>query len=131
MRPHQNGARLAYVVVPLDGVVKREQVTYNRKGGLQKKMVEQPAGYMVYFPQGHAIRFRTKADLEAYGLHLEPEIINMDGMHARNSPMGKLMTAQDDESRKKAYVSLEDQVIKLATAHTGNVLMPEQLAAQT
>jgi hypothetical protein len=128
MRPHQNGARLSYVVVPLDGVVKRETITYNREGGLRKKTVEQPAGYMVYFPQGHALRFKTKADLEQYGLNVEPHIINMNGMHTRNSPMGKLMAAQDEEARKKAYVSLEDQVIKLATAHTGSILMPEQLS---
>jgi hypothetical protein len=128
MRPHQNGARLSYVVVPLDGVVKREQTIYTRKVGLQKRVVEQPAGYMVYFPQGHALRFRTKAELEAYGLHHEPNIINMSGMHTKNSPVGKMLAAQDDEARKKAYVSLEDQVIKLATAHTGTILMPEQLA---
>ena len=128
MRPHQNGARLSYVVVPLDGVVRRELTRYTREGGLRKQTTEQPAGYMVYFPQGHALRFKTKADLEQYGLHVEPHIINMSGMHTRNSPMGKLMAAQDEESRKKAYVSLEDQVIKLATAHTGSILMPEQLA---
>lgn len=127
MRPIQHGARLSFVVVPLQGTVKREVSTYTRKGGLQRKVVEEPAGYMVYFPQGHALRIRDKKTLEHYGLHIEPQIINMNGMHPRNSPMAKMLSAQDDESRKKAYVSLEDQVIKLATAHTGTILMPEQL----
>ena len=48
-----NGARLAYVVVDLHqsvGTVKRPVTTWTKKDGLKTKMVEEPAGYLVYFP---------------------------------------------------------------------------------
>lgn len=121
------GARLAYVVVALEGTVKREVTSWSKKAGLVKKLVEVPAGFMVYFPRGHALRIVDKAMLERYGLNGEPNIINMQGLHDPRSPVGKLMTAQDESVRQGAYADLEQMVIRLATAKTGPVLLPEQL----
>ena len=125
-----NGARLAYVVVDLSetvGSVKREVVTWTRKDGLKKKMVEEPAGYLVYFPRGHVIRLRDKEALRQYGLDGRPPIVNLQGLNDPNSPIGRMLLGQEENARRGAMETLEKQVIRLATAKTGPVLMPEQI----
>ena len=125
-----NGARLAYVVVDLHqtvGTVKREVTTWTKKDGLKRKMVEEPAGYLVYFPRGHVIRCKDKEELRRYGLDRQPPIINLQGLNDPNSPIGRMLLAQDEGTRKGAMDTMEKQVIMLATAKTGPVLMPEQL----
>lgn len=138
-----NGARLAYVATPLQGKVKREQCTMeerqsgkNRDGSprimhtLTRKDVEEPAGYMVYFPRGHAIRVRNLDDLKRYGLDKKPNIVNIDGLADRNSPLARLIMEQDAAARAGAYNDLEKAVIALATRKSGTVLMPEQVAKE-
>lgn len=129
MMPRIPGARLSFVVVDLKdmGQIEREVVHFEKGKGLVREMKTQDAGYMVYFPRGHAIRIRNDEELRRYGFHREPRIINMTGLSDPNSPVGKMMMAQDDEIRKGAYADLEKMVIRLATAKSGNVLMPEQM----
>lgn len=123
------GARLSFVVVELEGTVKRPVTKYDhKKREIKHELVEQPAGYMVYFPRGHVLRFATKEQLERYGLNRKPNIINMQGLNDPNSPIGKMLYAQDEDGRERAYADLEKQVINLATARTGVNLMPEQQA---
>lgn len=122
------GARLSFVVVALEGTVKRPVVTWTKKDGLKTKLVDKPAGFMVYFPRGHALRLEDEAALAKYGLNRKPQIINMQGLNDPNSPIGKLMMDQDAEVRQGAYVDLEQMVIRLATAKTGPVLMTEQVS---
>jgi len=89
---------------------------------------EEDAGFMVYFPRGHVIRFRNEEDMAHYNLREgEAPIINMQGLSDPNSPLGRMLSAQDDATRKGAWKTMEDQVIKLATAKTGMVIMPEQV----
>lgn len=125
------GARLAYVVVDLSesvGTVKREVITWTKKDGLKRKMQEEPAGYLVYFPRGHVIRFRDKEELRHYGLEEgKAPIVNLQGLNDPNSPIGRMLLSQDEGVRRGAMESMEKQVIRLATAKTGPVLMPEQL----
>ena len=117
-----NGTRLAFVVVPQEGSVRRPVHKFDKKGGgLQVKDVEEPAGFLVYFPRGHTIRIRTRKELVHYGLHKDPPIINLRGLHDRNSPIGKLMMSQDEASRRSAFASLEQQVIQLAQAKSGKI----------
>lgn len=128
--PGMNGARLAYVVVDLAetvGTVKREVVTWTKRDGLKKKMVEQPAGYLVYFPRGHVVRLADKEALRHYGLDGRPPIVNLQGLNDPNSPIGRMLLGQEEDARRGAMDTLEKQVIRLATAKTGPVLMPEQL----
>lgn len=128
--PGMNGARLAYVVVDLSetiGTVKREVVTWTKRDGLKKKMVEQPAGYLVYFPRGHVVRIPDKETLRHYGLDGRPPIVNLQGLNDPNSPIGRMLLGQEENARRGAMETLEKQVIRLATAKTGPVLMPEQL----
>jgi hypothetical protein len=124
----QGGARLSYVVVKLEGTVKRSVTRWDKKKReIVKEFIDQPAGYMVYFPMGHCLRMRDKAQLKQYNLHRKPRIINLEGLHDPNSPIGKMMMADDDEIRRGAYADLEKLVIRMATAKTGSVLMPEQV----
>ena len=109
------GSRLAYVVVKQDGEVKRE-VHYWTKDGIKKKLLPEDAGYLVYFPRGHAIRVRSLAQLKHYRLHKEPKIIQMEGLNDPNSPLGKMFMSQDPQLRMASYRQLEQMVIDLAQA---------------
>jgi hypothetical protein len=130
LAPGTQGARLAYVVVDLNetiGTVKREVTTWTKSGGLKRKMVEEPAGYMVYFPRGHGVRLRNKEELRQYKVDGPAPIINLQGLNDPNSPIGRMLMSQDENTRRGAMESMEKAVIRLATAKTGPVLMPEQL----
>lgn len=145
MRVSRGGARLSYVVVKVEGEVEREVCEYvspkharskngerSRRGrraqsGIVRKKIMQPGGYIVYFPRGHAVRFRDEDHLAQYGLDQEPDIINMQGLHHPKSPIGKLLLSQDSAARKGAMQDMREQVIRLATAKTGPIITPEQL----
>jgi hypothetical protein len=132
------GARLAYVVRELQGTVKREKcrLVLARKGNAKqrdqfewkKEMVEEAAGYMVYFPRGHVVRIPTRQLLQHYNLHMKPRIINLEGLSDPNSPLGRVMMAQDADARAGAMIDMETMVIQMACAKTGPQLMPEQVA---
>ncbi len=138
----QNGTRLAYVVVKIEEKLTREQYKITRrkcgvntKGDpiytheMAKHDVEEPGGFMVYFPRGHVTRMRTVEDLEHYGLKLgQAPLINLAGLNDPNSALGKLLQAQDQQGRANAWNALEQQVIRLAVAKTGPIIMPEQVA---
>ena len=131
------GARLAYVVRELQGTVKREKcklVLAKRGSGKskdqyewKKEMTEEPAGYMVYFPRGHVVRIPTRQLLEHYNLHMKPRIINLEGLTDPNSPLGRVMMAQNTDARAGAMLDMETMVIQMACAKTGPQLMPEQV----
>ena len=110
-----NGSRLAYVVVKQEGSVKREK-HYWTKDGIKKKLVDEDAGYLVYFPRGHAIRVRSLSKLRHYQLHKEPKIIQLEGLNDPNSPLGKMFLSQDPMLRSASYRELEQMVINLAEA---------------
>jgi len=108
-----NGSRLAYVVVKQEGAVKREKHFWT-KDGIKKKLIEEDAGYLVYFPRGHAIRIKNLAKLRHYQLHKEPKIIQLEGLNDPNSPLGKMFLSQDPMLRQASYRELEQMVINLA-----------------
>lgn len=127
-----SGTRLAYVVHAIDGKVKRPVYKLNPKSnpaGMKAVEVEQPAGYMVYFPRGHAIRIRDRKTLQHYGLDGPASIINIQGLNDPKSPLGRLIAAQDDNTRRGAMEDMQKAVIRMATAKSGPVLMPEQIRA--
>lgn len=122
-----SGARLAFVVVPIEGTVRRPVHRYSKDKGVTVESAEQPGGFMVYFPRGHAIRIRDKEGLKQYKLDKKARIINLQGLNDPNSPIGQLMASQDEKVRQGAMVNLERQVIALATAKSGQTLLPEQV----
>lgn len=109
------GSRLAYVVIRQEGSVKREKCFWT-KDGIKKKLVDEDAGYLVYFPRGHAIRVKSLAKLRHYQLHKEPQIIQLDGLNDPNSAIGKMFMSQDPMLRSASYRELEQMVINLAEA---------------
>lgn len=132
------GTRLAFVVRKLEGEVVREKVDFkttkvkgskNDRHEMEKKLVSEDAGYMVYFPRGHAIRCKDKATLARFGLDKEPELVNLEGLHDPNSPAGKLFLAQDKESRMSAFRDLEQQVIDLVHRRSGSHLLATGMEA--
>lgn len=116
-----HGARLSYVVVPQEGTVKRPVHKWKKGVGVQQTFAEEPAGFLVFFPRGHVIRIRTKQELRRYNLHKDPQIVSLQGLSDPNSPLGKLMLAQDEGSRIKAMDEMQQQVIRLAQAQSGKV----------
>lgn len=121
------GARLAWAAVQIPGTVQREICVWTKKNGLTKKLVERPAGYLVYCPRGHVVRLENKEQLRHYGVDGDPPIIDMKGLNDPRSPLGKMFLSQDEGVRRGAMLSMEKQVMMLATAKTGPILMPEQM----
>lgn len=115
------GTRLAYVVVEIEGSVKRAVHSITKKDGIKEKMQEQPAGFLVYFPRGHVMRVKDRAGLRAYGLDKEPDLLEMHGLQDPKNPIGKLFLSQEQGARARAWDELEQQVIQLATAKAGPV----------
>lgn len=127
---HMTGSRLEFVVVPIEGTVKRLKYRFDGKTkggkggkGLVRELVEEPAGYMVYFPRGHVLRIRDKKTLRHHGLDREPHLISLKGLNDPNSAIGKLLSAQNDDERRAALGSLTIATQRLATAKTGDQLL--------
>lgn len=74
----QSTAVQRYEVEPLLSPVEAKRAKYNGNGILGHEIVEEPGGYMVYFPKGHSIRVRTRAELERLGFHKKPKRVAMD-----------------------------------------------------
>lgn len=125
MQMPKNGARLAYLVVQLEGTVRRPVSKYDKRGGkgLVTTYVEEPAGYMVYFPRGHVIRLKDRKDLKHYGLSEDAPIINIQGLQDPNSKIGKMLRSQEEAVRRQGYADLEKQVMQLAQATSGHITL--------
>ena len=64
----QNQAKPAFIVETLKGVVSHTLHLFDKeKGKIVKKVVEEPAGYLVKFSKGHSIRCRDKEHLARVG----------------------------------------------------------------
>lgn len=125
MKAAIQGARLAYVVKKLEGTVEREASRFDRKTGkVVKEMKEEPAGYLVFFPRGHYLRIRKLGDLKRYRLSKRPNMISLDGLMDPNSPVGRLMSSQDDADRAKAYEDLEADIAEMVRARSGPMSIP-------
>lgn len=132
------GARLAYVVREIPGTVKREvfemvetkKAQYGKKATHEMKKVlkDVPAGYMVYFPRGHAMRIPNKKTLEFYGLDKPARIINAENILADpNSPLARMMTEQTEQGRMGAKLDVERMTIQMAVSKTGPIVQLEQV----
>lgn len=122
-----SGARLAYTVVELEGTVRRPIVRLDPGKGIVHEDVDVPAGYLVYFPRGHVLRFKSKEELKRYGLDRPPRVINLAGLLSSSSPDGQLLMEQDEGAREGVMVNMQNAVMQLATARSGSVIMPEMI----
>ncbi|MCI0557532.1 MAG: hypothetical protein MN733_03475 [Nitrososphaera sp.] len=125
MIPTVQGARLAYVVKKLEGTVKRTHFKFDRRTRkLVPNEVEEDAGWLVFFPQGHYLRVRTKQDLIRYKLNYKPQIISMTGLTDPNTPVGRLMMAQDEGEREKAWGDMEADIAAMVRRRSGPMSIP-------
>jgi|TARA_Y100001951_G_scaffold78352_1_gene65875 hypothetical protein len=67
-----------YIVQKLDGKRKRTVASPAKKGGFDYKDVEEPAGYMVFFPSGSSIRIRTDDELKRLGFDSPANLVDME-----------------------------------------------------
>lgn len=110
------GPRLSFYAEKLEGTILRTQYTIEEKvygKGDKKKVtftrkqhtVEEPAGYMVYFPMGHAIRM-GEDELRARGFDQQPRIINADGLsHATITEQARQLTMETLIRDLKGFVT--------------------------
>jgi hypothetical protein len=118
-----SGTRLAYVVMPIKEKVSRYITKWTKEKGLHEELEEQPGGYMVYFPRGHALRM-TEKELARYKLNKRAKlVVDMSQLYDPESSIGKLFMAQSETGRADGWKDLERQVIALATHKTGNQLL--------
>jgi hypothetical protein len=59
-------------------MVKTKSGDEGKFGGFEEKIIEEDAGYMVYFPTGASIRVRTEKELERLGFMRDPELVDME-----------------------------------------------------
>ncbi len=115
------GPRLEFVVRPMKGKVK---VPHHSFDPAKKKVVSvlntEDFGYLVYLPNGNSYRL-NKDQLKKYGYDRQPTILNFDQVNDTKTPAGRYKFAMDDAQRKKAWLELEEQVIKACVRRHGPV----------
>ena len=107
------GPRLPYVVRKLEGTLSRTKYRFNRRvGKIEPYEVEEDAGYIAFFPNGHYLRILNKDDLVRFHLNLRPRVINGDGM------------VLPDAQQQVAFENMEAQVAALVRKRSGPVSIP-------
>lgn len=113
------GARLEFVLRPLKGEKDRLIRAWDsaKKKIIATKSVE-PAGYMLYLPNGHSYRL-TEREVLKRGLHRQPNVMNFDSVKDASTPAGQFKFAINDSTRKTAWAAMEKQVIDLCKRRGG------------
>ena len=87
-----------------------------------QKVVEQPGGFMVYFPKGHALRM-TEVQLKRYGLKKTGAgIVDLEGLI--DGKLAEKVFAESDEADRNKL--MERRTIALATKKTGTNLLTKE-----
>jgi len=73
----QQNVKPAFEVEILEGTIPR-QVVKMVDGEMSTEIIDEPRGYMVYFPSGHSIRVRNHKDLVSLGFEKAPNLVDMD-----------------------------------------------------
>jgi hypothetical protein len=109
--------------MPIKEKVTRYITKWTREKGLHEEAQEQPGGFMVYFPRGHALRMTDK-ELVRHKLNKRAKlIVDMSQLYDPESAIGKVFLAQTENERASSWKDLERQVVALATVRTGNQLL--------
>ena len=90
-----------YEVERLEGTRQREIIKVGKNGEFVKSMVEEPAGFMVYFPSGSSIRVRTEEELRRRGFDVPAPIVDMDTGEVLGVPAGSLKAHSEQKQVKK------------------------------
>lgn len=74
----QQNIRPKFEVHKIEGSVTVKKCKPKKGGGFEWEEVQEPGGYMVYFPTGASLRIRDDKEMERLGF-LEPaELVDMD-----------------------------------------------------
>lgn len=115
------GPRLEFVVRKIPGSVSRNLSAYDEAEGKVVSIAkEQPAGYMVYLPNGSAYRMSEK-ELNKRGFNREPNILGFAEANDTKTAAGRFKLAATEDARKKAYGEMEAEVIKASHQRTGTL----------
>lgn len=116
------GPRLEFVLRELPGTVTREITIWDKESAtLAKKKVIEPAGYMLYLPDGHS--YRLSADeVRRRNYFREPELLNAEKAKDKKTPAGRFMLAVTEAARKKAYSEMEEEIEKVCRSFAGPVI---------
>ena len=74
----QQNIKPQYIVQKLEGKRKHTIASPSDKGGFDYKEIEEPAGYMVFFPSGSSIRVRTDDELKRLGFDSPANLVDME-----------------------------------------------------
>ena len=72
------------------------------KGHFVYEEIEEPFGYMVYFPSGHSLRVRTTEELRRLGFHKQAGLVDME--------TGEVIKPDEE------VLSLKDRVLRKTSA---------------
>jgi hypothetical protein len=108
--PQMMNIKPAYQVQRLTGVVKRPVRNFV-DGKIVTTEREEPAGFMVYFPQGTSMRVRTIEELVAYGLGEEPQLIDMETGDPFVLPRMDLKAEVERQTKRRGRVGVSDVAI--------------------
>lgn len=96
-----------FEVEQLEGTVERVMTSFE-DGELKTETIEEPAGYMVYFPQGHSFRVKNFTELKKLGLHTAPGLIDMDSGDEIIPPQVRSLKSQVESRTKPSRKSKEN-----------------------
>lgn len=88
-----------FEVEVLEGKVDRVMTSFE-DGQLKTETIEEDAGYMVYFPQGHSIRVRNYTELKRMGLHTAPGLVDMESGEEVQAPQTRSLKSLVDSKTK-------------------------------
>lgn len=115
------GPRLEFVVRKIPGSVTRNLAAFDE---VENKLIAvpkvQPAGYMVYLPNGQSYRMSEK-ELVRRGFNRDPNILGFAEANDAKTAAGRFKLAANEEARKKAYGEMEAEVMKAALNKTGTI----------
>jgi hypothetical protein len=115
------GPRLEFVVRKIPGSVARQIASFD---DIENKIVPidktQPAGFMVFLPNGHSYRMSQK-ELDKRGFNRTPNILGFAEANDTNTAAGRFKLAATDAERKKAYGEMEAEVVKASMNRAGTM----------
>jgi hypothetical protein len=105
-----------FEVEQLEGTVEKQVVSYNKEDGrFDYSTKEVPAGYVVYFPQGHSLRIGSTAELKRLGFHRSPGLVDMesgevlmDDVEPMSLKRRVQMGSTDGKSRRKIQTNISE-----------------------
>ena len=113
------GATLSFVTRRVKGEVLTEKTLFNEDTQkIEKKLVEIENPVIVFLPSGSVVLL-TEEEAELKGLMDMPEVLNIEDVNDTKTAAGKWKFAMNDSQRQKAWLILENAVIRACTARGG------------